>query len=193
MGSQPSNEAAWETLARREIYDASPFVRLNVERVRLPDGRIVEDFHRIEKPDYALVVPSFDDGRILLIRQYKHGVGRPGLYPPGGHMIEGESPLECVRRELIEETGYEAERWMNLGSYVVDANQGSGTAHFFRAKDLRQTTEPDAGDLEDMALVKLTPNEVCEAIRTGEVNVLGAVAALTLALDLNFGRMNTSP
>lgn len=182
MRNQPSTPAHWEMLDRRQIHDAWPYLRLSVERVRLPDGRVVEDFHRIEKPDYALAVPCFDDGRILLLRQYKHGAGKPGLYPPGGHMIEGESPLECVQRELLEETGYKADRWLNLGSYVVDANQGGGWANFFRAEGLHQETTPNSGDLEEIEIVGLTRDEVRAAVAAGDVNALGAIAALTLAL-----------
>ena len=79
MAKHSSEQPAWETLDRREIYHAPPFLALSVERVLLPDGRVVEDFHRIEKPDYALVVPRLADGRTLLLRQYKHGVGEVAL------------------------------------------------------------------------------------------------------------------
>jgi ADP-ribose pyrophosphatase len=171
----------WETLGRRIVYQAPPFLSLSVERVRLPDGRVIADYHRVEKPDYALVVPRLPDGRILLLRQYKHGVGAVGLYPPGGHIGEGESPLKAVQRELLEETGYVAERWHSLGAYTVDANQGSGRAHFYMADRLRLADSPDSGDLEAMEPAFLTSQELFDALGRGEVNALGAVAALALA------------
>ena len=181
MATHSSEQAAWETLDRREIYHAPPFLTLSVDRVRLPDGRVVEDFHRIEKPDYALVVPRLADGRTLLVRQYKHGVGAVGLYPPGGHLADGESPLAAVQRELLEETGYVAERWHHLGVYTADANQGCGRGHFFAADGLTQIATPASGDLEEMEIVLLTPDELSGAIAAGEVNALGSITALALA------------
>jgi len=188
-----SNHRPWEVLGSREVYAAPPFLSLHVERVRLPDGRVVEDFHRIEKPDYALVVPVCEDGRILLLRQYKHGVRAAGLYPPGGHIAEGESPLEAVQRELLEETGYTAGHWHPLGAFTADANQGGCCAHFFLAKDAQAVAAAHSGDLEHMEIVLLTPDELQAAIRSGDVNALGAIAALTLALNsglVDNGRLN---
>ena len=178
-----SDHRPWEVLGCREVYSAPPFLSLHVERVRLPDGRVVEDFHRLVKPDYALVVPILPDGRILLLRQYKHGVRTVGLYPPGGHIAEGEPALEGVQRELLEETGYASGHWHPLGSYVSDANQGSCRAHFFLAKDARPVAAASSGDLEQMEIVLLAPDEVQAAIRSGEVKALGAIAALSLALN----------
>ncbi|MEI6279049.1 MAG: NUDIX hydrolase [Verrucomicrobiae bacterium] len=180
-----SDHQPWEVLGSREVYAAPPFLRLHVERVRLPDGRVVEDFHRIEKPDYALVVPILPDGRILLLRQYKHGVRAVGLYPPGGHIAERESPLEAVQRELLEETGYTAAHWHLMGAFTTDANQGGCRAHFFLARDAQAVADARSDDLEHMELVLLTPDELQAAIRSGEVNALGAIAALTLALTLS--------
>jgi ADP-ribose pyrophosphatase len=172
----------WVVLGCREVYAAPPFVSLSVERVRLPDGRVVEDFYQLEMPDYAIVVPRLADGRILLVRQYKHGVRAVGLHPPGGHMGPGESPLAAVQRELLEETGYVAGTWRSLGAYVSNANQGCGRAHFFLADNARLVAAPLSGDFEEMEMVFLTPEELSAAIAAGEVNSLAAVGALALAL-----------
>jgi ADP-ribose pyrophosphatase len=173
-------------LGSREIYAAPPFLRLGVEKVRLPDGHVVEDFYKVEMPDYALVVPVLPDGRILLLRQYKHGVGEIGLHPPGGHVAAGEPPLAAVQRELLEETGYEADHWSDLGVYTCNANQGCGRAHFFVAGNARQVADPRSGDLEQMEVVLLSREELFQAMAAGEVNSLGAVAALALALNPEF-------
>lgn len=183
VANDPQQPVAWQTLARRDIYNAPPFLRLSVERVRLPDGRVVEDFHTLDKPDYALVVPRLADGRILLLRQYKHGPRAVGLHPPGGHLAEGEPPLVAARRELLEETGYTADPWHHLGRFAVDANQGCGWAHFFLAENARPVANPGSGDLEDMQLVLLTAAQLRAAILAGEVNALGSIAALTLAMN----------
>jgi ADP-ribose pyrophosphatase len=183
MPHSSAKHQPWQVLDTREVYAAPPWVRLFVERLRLPDGRVIENFHQLQMPDYALVVPRLEDGRILLLRQYKHGARAVGLYPPGGHIAPPESPLAAVQRELLEETGSVSEHWRSLGSFVCNANQGCGRAHFFAADHLRRVAAPAPGDLEEMELVTLTSAEVAAAIAAGQVNSLGAVSALALALN----------
>ncbi len=179
----PSKHRPWQVLETREVYSAPPRIRVSVERVRLPDGRVVEDFHQIESFDYALVVARLEDGRILLVRQYKHGARSVGLYVPGGYIAPGEEPLVAAQRELLEETGCTSEEWRSLGKYVCNANQGCGHAHFFAAERVQPVTAPQSGDLEEMELVQLTTQETLAAIARGEVHSLGAVTALALALN----------
>lgn len=171
----------WQVLASRTVYSGLPYVELSLQRVRLPDGREVTDFHQLRMPDYAMVVAEDLEGRILLLRQYKHGVGRAGLHVPGGLMAPGEAPLAAVQRELREETGYTAREWRSLGSFVTNANAGGGWGHFFAAKGARQESLPNSGDLEEMELVRLTPSEVAAAFAHGEINSLCTAAALALA------------
>jgi ADP-ribose pyrophosphatase len=172
----------WEILDTREVF-TSRFVRVSVERVRLPDGREIDDFHRVGLGDYALVVPVLEDGRVLLLRQYKHGVRAAGLYPPGGGIGPGESPLAAVQRELLEETGHEAAAWHALGRFTCNANQGCGVAHFFLATGARPVATPESGDLEEMEPVILTRAALLAALAANEVNALGAAAAIGLALQ----------
>jgi ADP-ribose pyrophosphatase len=177
-----SDHQPWQVLGNRELFAAPPFLRLTVERVRLPDGRVVDDFHQVALRDYALVVPRLADGRFLLLRQYKHGVRAAGLHPPGGYLAPGETPLAAAQRELLEETGHSAAIWRALGTFTVDANQGCGRAHVFAAEGVRLTATANHGDLEAMELVCLTPDQLRAALTRGEINVLGAAAALALAL-----------
>jgi ADP-ribose pyrophosphatase len=177
----------WQVLETRTIYSGLPYVELSLQKVRLPDGREVNDFHQLRMPDYAMVVAEDLEGRILLLRQYKHGVGRVGLHVPGGLMAPGEAPLAAVQRELREETGYTAPEWRSLGSYVTNANAGGGWGHFFAAKGARPETAPDSGDLEEMELVRLVPAEVAAAFAHGEINSLCSAAALALGLGSLFG------
>jgi ADP-ribose pyrophosphatase len=170
-------------LARRELFSARPWVRLFVEQVRLPGGHVVDDFYRVELPDFAAVVAQTPDGRIVAEHQYKHGVGRTSLTLPAGLIEEGENPLSTAKRELLEETGYAAEEWRPLGSFVVDGNRGAGRAHFFLAANARPIAAPLADEAEPLALRLLTPEEMLAAIRAGEVAILGSMAAFMLALE----------
>ncbi|MBI5684111.1 MAG: NUDIX hydrolase [Verrucomicrobia bacterium] len=175
--------ASWEVLEDREVFTAPPWIKLSRQRIRLPDGREIDDFHYIHLTDYTLVVAQVPDGRFIMERQYKHGVGRVSLTPPAGGIAAGEDPLRAAQRELLEETGYEADSWQHLGRFACNANYGCGNAHVFTCRDARKVAEPDSGDLEDMEIVLLTEEELRRAFHDGGIAALGAVAAVALALN----------
>jgi ADP-ribose pyrophosphatase len=131
--------------------------------------------------DFALVVASTADGRIVVERQYKHGIGKVSLVVPAGAMLPDEAPLVAAQRELLEETGYTAEAWRSLGSFIVSANYGCATAHVFTAQNARAVAEPKSGDLEEMEILLLRPQELQQALQSGQVLALSSVAAILLA------------
>jgi len=171
----------WKTLARRVLLRRPPWFEVGEEDIRLPDGRVVENFNWIAMREFAIVVPLTDDDRTILIRSYKHGVREVALSFPAGYLEPGEDPLTGARRELREETGHEAVSWIALGRYVVDGNYGSGAMHAYLATGARKVAEPESGDLEAMELA-LTPwDEAVAALRRGELKQLASAAALGLA------------
>ncbi|CAA9549687.1 MAG: ADP-ribose pyrophosphatase [uncultured Thermomicrobiales bacterium] len=178
-GSAPRE---WETIARREVTDLRPWVRLWAEDVRLPDGRVVEGFASIEMPDYAVVVALTPGGDVIVEHNYKHGPRRVCLNLPAGYLEPGEDPLAAAQRELLEETGYAASEWVPLGRFATDGNRGCGTGFFFLARGARQVANPDAGDLEELTIGLLPLGELAEAARRGEVAVLSIAAAIGLAV-----------
>lgn len=156
-------------------------MRVLVQRVRLPGGRIVSDYHQIQLADYAVIFAQTADGRVVVERQYKHGVGAVSLMLPAGRVEPGEPPVVSAQRELLEETGYVAEDWRSLGCYVPNANYGCGRAHLFAARHARRVARPDSGDLEEMEILLLTQAELFEALRAGEVRLTSMAAAIALA------------
>jgi ADP-ribose pyrophosphatase YjhB (NUDIX family) len=69
----------------------------------------------LQCPDFASVVALDPQGRLLLVRQFRHGAGQTTLEVPAGHVEEGETPEEAARKELLEETGHEADSFELLG------------------------------------------------------------------------------
>ena len=177
----------WTVLDSREVYSAPPFLTVHKQRLRLPDGREVAGFHRIVMPDYALIYPETEDGRLILLRQYKHGVGEVSLTFPAGMFNPGEQPLEVAERELMEETGYASTRWRPLGRYVASANSFGHAAHLFRATGCRKVAEPSSRDLEEMELLLLTPAEAIDAAKRGEFKLISQLAILALCANPELG------
>lgn len=101
------NDMAWKVL-KRDIVFQDTWVQLEASRCELPDGRIIEPFYIRRDPDFAVVVALTKDDRLVLVRQYRHGVEKVLLELPAGAIEKGEDPKVAAGRELLEETGYQA-------------------------------------------------------------------------------------
>jgi ADP-ribose pyrophosphatase len=121
-------------------------------------------------------------GSFILLRQSKYGIEGDSLAPVGGFMEDGEKPLEAVKRETVEELGYESRRWIPLGSYRADSNRGCGTGHMFLALHAEKTREPDADDLEKQEIVRAGRRDVEEELASGRIKVMPWAHNIALAL-----------
>jgi ADP-ribose pyrophosphatase len=171
----------WTTLDRRVEFSGGPIREIVRETVQLPDGRIIPDFYTARMGDYALVYAVTTEGKVLVLRQYKHGLGRVCLTFPGGYVAPGEDPALAAERELLEETGYRGRKLTSLGSFVTNANQGCNTAHLFRIDGCQRECDPDSGDLEEMELTVFEPAELLSPSRFAEMGVLSYVTLVLLA------------
>lgn len=171
----------WTVLGEELLLSRRPYVEVSVQRVRLPDGREIPDFYQVRMQDYALIFPVMEDGRILVLRGYRHGVRGICLGFPGGHMAPGEAPLTAAQRELLEEAGLAAEHWEPLGSFVTSENHRCQTVHFFRALGCKKVALPESGDLEEVELVELDETRLWDALERGEIASLSQASLLALA------------
>jgi ADP-ribose pyrophosphatase len=143
----------WTTLDRRVEFSGGPIREIVRETVQLPDGRIIPDFYTARMGDYALVYAVTTEGKVLVLRQYKHGLGRVCLTFPGGYVAPGEDPAVAAERELLEETGYRGGKLTSLGSFVTNANQGCNTAHLFRVDGCQRECDPDSSRFAEMGVL----------------------------------------
>jgi ADP-ribose pyrophosphatase len=173
----------WETLDRRRALAGSPWLEVWLETVRLPDGRLVEDYYTLTQPDYVVVFAVASADRVVGLWRYKHGPRRVNLGLPAGYVEPGEAPLAAARRELLEETGYRAETWRHLGTFAVDGNRGMGRAHIYLARQLRAAAEPAPEDLEELRLELIGLEDLARHLEAGDVATLGAAAAVALGLN----------
>lgn len=173
----------WEILKSQELFVAPPWIKLSVQHVRLPNGKMVDDYYQINLPEYAVVFAQTTDGRVIMERQYKNGVGKISFVLPGGLIEDGEDPLVTAKREFFEETGYVADDWQSLGSFVPNANYGCGKAHLFMAQGAKQVTEPNSRDLEDIEIVLMKLEEIRDAFRNGDIVTMSTMATIALATN----------
>ena len=124
----------------KELYRGK-VVQLQLTTVSLPDGRRKKR-EILVHPGAAAVVPLMDD-RIILIEQYRAAVGRKTLEIPAGTLEVGESPAVCAQRELLEETGFQAESWSYVTAYYPSPGYTTEVIHVFRASGLRNVHDAD--------------------------------------------------
>jgi ADP-ribose pyrophosphatase len=173
---------SWKTLKTEPVLDLSPFLKVEKHTVALPDGQVIENWPWIITPDFVNIAVITTEGEYLVFRQTKYSVKGTVLAPVGGYIEPGEEPLAAAKRELLEETGYEARQWESLGDFSVDGNRGNGIAHFFLAREAHPVTEPDADDLEEQEMLKLSRAEVEAAVARGAFKVLPWQTVMALAL-----------
>ena len=175
---------SWKTKSRQTVLEQRPWLVVENHTVELPDGRLIPDWPWIITPDYVNVVALTEDERFLCFWQVKYGLEGTTLGIVGGFVEEGEAPIQAARRELLEETGYESEDWIPLGSYRVDPNRGVAIGHLYLAREARYITPRNADDLEEQELLLLTRSEVEAALTQGDFKVLAWAAAVALALRM---------
>ena len=172
----------WESLSKESILERKPWFEVFHEVIRLPDGKIVSDYYSIEMPHYTAVFAVTVEQKIMVLRCYRHAIGELTITMPGGMVNEGESPLVGIQREFLEETGYVAKEWKFLGEFVGNSTRGCGTYHFFFASGAYSVQAPNSGDLEELELLLLTPQEVEQVIDRRQAKSLGVASILLMGL-----------
>lgn len=173
---------SWKTLERKIILKQDKWLTVESHTVEVPDGRVITDWPWIITPDYINVLAVTVEGKFLCFRQEKYGLEGTSLAPVGGYIEPGEAPEEAAKRELLEETGYEADEWVNLGSFRVDPNRGICTGNLFLARNAKYVTQPDSDDLEEQELLHLSLFDLEEGLANGEFKVMAWAANIAFAI-----------
>ncbi|MDJ0614645.1 MAG: NUDIX hydrolase [Rhizobiaceae bacterium] len=171
----------WKVLDRERVFHAPPYVSVFKEKVAVNIKLEIDDFYRIVLRSFVTCVPFLPNGNVLMLHQYKHGPGEVTLTFPGGFIEEREPAELACARELLEETGYEADSLNRLGSFTDNGNQQGCKGTFFLAEGCRMKQLPDSGDLEDMVLVELEPAQIDRAIANGQICITHHALAWLLA------------
>jgi 8-oxo-dGTP pyrophosphatase MutT (NUDIX family) len=135
------------------------------------------EFYVIESGDWVNVIPITADEQVVMIRQYRHGSGEITLEIPGGLVEPGDTPEKAASRELLEETGYQAEEWKKIG--VVNPNPAifSNRCHTFFARNLTKVGNPTLDQTEDIDVVLLPLSDIPRLIRNGVIDHALVIAA----------------
>ena len=158
----------------------SGYFELRDDAIRFPDGATAV-YTVVTNPDSAFVVPIFENGDTMLVRQWRHAWDVSSWEVPAGTFDGDEDALTCARRELAEETGLVAERYTPLG-IVHGAAFLTGRAHLFLAERLTESDRNPETYEQDMEVLRLPFREALDAglegliIHSGSITALGRAA-----------------
>lgn len=154
-------------ISSKQIFKGR-FLKVEQDEVVAPNGRTYfREF--ILHPGAAMVIPLLPNGKIVMIHQYRHAVKQVFLEFPAGKIDKGEGTLLTAKRELKEETGYEAKSWTYLTTIHPVIGYSNEHIELYLAKDLTLTqAELDEGEF--LEVIEMTPAELMQAVRDGKVS-----------------------
>ncbi len=175
-----------DTPVSTKTVHTGKLLTVRVDTVRLPSGRETGR-EVVVHPGAIALVPLLPDGRVVLVRQWRHAVGRMLLEVPAGTREPDEPPEATAARELTEETGYTAERIVPLGSFFTAPGFSTEEIYCYLALGLR---EGDASPEEDegISLAYLPLGDAPAAVARGDFQDAKSIAAFAMArhyLDLH--------
>ena len=155
-----------------------------IDHMRNPRNGQAFDRLVLESVDWVNMVALDEQGRCIMIRQYRFGVGYNTLETPGGMVDPGEDSLMAARRELLEETGYAAEEWHYLGAVEPNPAIHNHLCHHWLARNASPSGEQGLGDGEAIAVELMSEAEVRQAVVSGELKHALALSALARVFQL---------
>jgi 8-oxo-dGTP pyrophosphatase MutT (NUDIX family) len=167
----------WEVVETEELQDCRVFA-VSRSMARSPLTGEIHPFFRIEADEWVNVVPITADDQLVMVRQYRHGSREITLEIPGGIIDPGETPAEAAARELLEETGYRAERVEAIG--VVNPNPAifGNRCHTFLASGAVRVAEIQNPGLEETSVELVPVAEIPDQLHRGRIDHALVVAAL---------------
>jgi len=162
-------------VSSEEIYRGRA-VSLVKEEVLLPSGKKIYRECVIHRGASA-IIPVKDDGKIILVKQYRHPVKEVLLEVPAGTLKPGEDPMKCAARELEEETGYKARKLTHLLTIYPSPGYSSEKLYIYLAEDLKRSAQNLEID-EDISVVEMSLEEILNRIREGAIKDSKTIAAI---------------
>lgn len=163
-----NKNSTWEVLSREYIIKR-PWLTARRDKLRLPDGRIIDEYYVLEYPDWVNVIAITTDGQFVMEKQYRHGLGIQSTELPCGVMEKGEEPLEAAKRELLEETGYAGGEWSKLMTIAPNPGSMNNLTHCFLAVGVEKIQEQSLDATEELTVHLMSEAEVKALLEDNQI------------------------
>lgn len=157
--SRTDEEMKWG-VEKSEYLFRRPWLTVRRDTVRLPNGTIYPEYYVLEYPKWINVIAITPEGRYVMVKQYRHGLGVVETELCAGVVEEGEEPLAAAKRELLEETGFGGGEWELLTVLCPNPGSQNNLSYSFVARGVEKIAEQHLDDTEDICVELLSEEEV---------------------------------
>ena len=163
------NLQAWKQVSTEYLVQESWF-KLRRDRVLKSNNEIMPSYYVLEYSNWANVFPITTDGKVILVRQYRYGIGQWSLEIPGGIMDPGETnPLEAAKRELLEETGYSCKEIVETAIIAPNPATANNVMYCYLATGCELTHEQSFDEHEELEVILVTMEELKTMLRENKI------------------------
>ncbi|MBI5003446.1 NUDIX hydrolase [Candidatus Woesearchaeota archaeon] len=161
----------WKIL-KQQYLEKNDWIKLRKDSCVTPKGKTVDPYYVMEIEDVSCAVAITKQEKIVLVKEYKHGVQKEILQLPCGYIDKNEDPFTAAKRELAEETGYTSKKWTTLGAFTGSPGRLTHYYHFFLAEDCEKTREQKLDELETLEVFEYTKEEAEEALKKQDTDLV---------------------
>lgn len=152
-----------------EYLFREPWLTVRKDKCELPNGKIMPAFYVSEYPTWVTALALTKDNKVVMVKQYRHGIEEVLIETPGGVVDEGEDSITAIKRELKEETGYEFESVEFLGKISANPSTHNNYLHMFLLKGGEKVGEQELDDTEDVEVFICTIDELKELVKENKI------------------------
>ena len=158
----------WE-IEKSEFVINDKWMRVRADKCIMPGGQVVEPYYVLEYPNWINVFGITSKNEVVLVKLYRHGIGKTVVELPSG-TIESydKSPLEAAKRELLEETGYTSENFIQTGIVSPNPANHKNLTYCFLARELELVNSPELDDTEEIETHLIPLEQSIEMLQNGE-------------------------
>lgn len=164
-------------VSKSEIVESNRVFSIRKDTSLSPQNGNEHDFYVIETPDWINVVALTENDEIVLIEQYRHGTGDVTIEIPGGMIDPGETPIETAKRELLEETGYAGDNWVQIGEVLPNPAIQTNRCYTFLVKNCKKVSETNFDTTEHIITYTRPSKDIPELVSEGKIKHSLVVAA----------------
>src|SRR5476651_999304 len=163
-----SKNLTWKLLSSKYIHKG-PWATLRIDRCEMPSGKIVDDYYVLEYSNWVNAVAITEDNMVLMVKQYRHAAGIISLEIPGGVIDGDESPVEGLRRELLEETGYQFDDFELLCTVYGNPSTANNQTFTYLARGGKKVQGQALDEHEEIIVEEYTIPEVKQLLLDNKI------------------------
>lgn len=173
----------WKTLSSEYLFNDRWF-KVRKEVCETPQGKIVDPYYVYDFSTWVGALPVTEEGKIIMLRQYRHALGEVCYEIPGGCVDDTDKNFEeAIARELLEETGFSFSSYEYLGGISPNPSTNSNLLHMYLARGGKKIAEQALDENEEIEVLLLDMNEVKSLLRENKIVQAMHVSCIMYALE----------